>query len=93
MCHYQISPHVYLESFDKDAVLLVADRDMMVTVNHAAAQLFKQAQELFGNSMFSRSDCVTFLLDHYELTRLDAEQQMSSLLGFSLKQGVIITDL
>ncbi len=39
MSHYQISPHIYLEYFEEDAVLLVADQDFMVTVNHAGAQL------------------------------------------------------
>ena len=47
MCRYQLSPHVYLESFDEDAVLLIADQDYMITVNHAGAQLFKQAQAIF----------------------------------------------
>lgn len=90
MCFYQLSSHVYLESFDEDAVLLIADHDVMVTVNHAAAQLFMQAQESVGNSVFTRSDCVSFLLDHYELTKLAAEQKMRSLLGFGLKQCLVL---
>ena len=48
MHYYQISPHIYLEYFEEDAVLLVADQDFMVTVNHAGAQLFEQAQEVSG---------------------------------------------
>lgn len=87
---YQISPHIYLEHFDEDAVLLVADRDVIVTVNHAAAQLFTQAQTIAGRSVFSRSDCVHFLLDNYELSNLDAEKKMRSVLGFGLKQGLIL---
>ena len=86
---YQLSPHIYLESFDEDAVLLVADRDVMVTVNHAAAQLFSQAQMTVGGSEFSRTDCVHFLLDNYELSNPDAEKKMRSLLGFGLKQHLI----
>ncbi len=45
---YQLSPHVFIELFDEDAVMLVADRDVMVTVNQAAAQIFQQAREMVG---------------------------------------------
>ena len=89
MCCYRLSPHIYLETFDDDAVLLVADRDVMVTVNHAAAQLFSQARTTVGESEFSRSDCVHFLLDNYELSNLDAEKKMRSILGFGLKQHLV----
>lgn len=89
MCHYQLSPHVYLESFDEDAVLLIADHDYMITVNHAGAQLFEQAQEAVGDGLFSRSDCVNFLLKHYELTTIEAEGKMRSIIGFGLRQYVV----
>lgn len=87
---YQISPHVYMESFDEDAVLLVADKDVMVTVNRAAAELFEKAKASIENSFFSRSDCVKFLLDQYDLTNLEAEMQMRSILGFGLRQSLVI---
>lgn len=87
---YQLSPHVCLELFEEDAVLLVADQDVMVTVNHAAAQLFEQGQKVVGNKVFSRTDCVEFLLEHYELTHLDAEKAMRSLIGFSLRQCLVL---
>ena len=93
MCRYQLSPHVYIESFDEDAVLLVADRDVMITVNHAAAELFKQAKAMAGNSLFNRSDCVSFLLDNYELSNLDAEKKMRSILGFGLKRRLVLKSL
>jgi hypothetical protein len=90
---YQISPHIFLESFGEDAVLLVADRDVMVTVNHAAAQLFTLAQATAGRRVFSRSDCVYFLLDNYALSRLDAEKKMRSILGFGLKRHLVLKSL
>ena len=90
MCRYQLSPHVYLESFDEDAVLLIADQDYMITVNHAGAQLFRQAQEAVGDGLFSRSDCVNFLLEHYELTDHEAKKKMRSIIGFGLSQYVIV---
>ena len=87
---YQISPHVYLESFVEDAVLLIADQDFMITVNHAGAHLFKQVQEAIGNGPFSRADCVNFLLDNYELTTLEAEKKMRSIIGFGLMYDVVV---
>ena len=87
---YQISPHVYLESFDENAVMLVVDRDVMVTVNQAAAQIFTLAWEMVGERSFSRVDCINFLLKHYELTRQDAEVQMRALLRFALTHGLVL---
>ena len=87
---YQISPHIYIESFDEDAVMLVADRDVMVTVNHVAEELFEKARTTVDGRFFSRSDCVKFLLDHYDLTILDAEKQMRSILGFGLRQSLVV---
>lgn len=89
MCRYQFSPHVYLECFDEDAVLLIADHDYMITINRAGAELYEQAQEAIGNGAFNRSDCIAFLLQHYELTEDEAEQKMRSIIGFGLAQHII----
>ena len=86
---YRLSPHVYLESFEDIAVLLIADRDTMVTVKPAAAQLFTEARELIGNDLFSRSDCVAFLLAQFDLTPPEAEKQMRSILSFGLQQSLV----
>lgn len=87
---YHLSPHVFLELFAEDAILLIAERDLMVTVNLAAARLFEQARELIGDRPFSRSDCRDFLLEQYELDEVQAEHQTRSILGFSLRQKLIV---
>ena len=87
---YQLSPHVFIERFDEEAVMLVADRDVMVTVNYAAAQIFEQARETVDYGTFSRSDCVNHLLQFYDLTRNEAEAQTRSLLGFALKHRMVL---
>jgi hypothetical protein len=89
MCRYQLSPHVFLEVFDDDAVLLIADRDVMVSVNHAAAQLFECASSVVGRKTFSREDCVDFLLGNFSLGRAEAEAKARSVLGFSLRRGIV----
>lgn len=85
---YQLSPHVFVETFADDAVLLIADRDVMVRVNHAAAQLYEQARGALGDESFSRADCVALLLETFDLSRPDAERQVRSLLGFALRQAL-----
>ena len=87
---YQLSPNVYLEAFKKEAVLLVADRDVMITVNHAAAQLFECARESIGANEFGRSDCVRFLSENYDVSVCEAEAQMRSILAFGLRQHMVL---
>ena len=87
---YQLSPHVLIEFFDDDAVMLVADRDVIVTVNQMAAQIFQHARERVGNETFNRTACVDFLLENYQLSVQDAAAQMRALLGFGLRQGLIL---
>lgn|GEM_PF-2724305 len=90
MSCYQLSPHVAIEFFDEDAVMLVADRDVIVTVNQVAAQIFQHAQEIIGNETFNRSACVDFLLENYQLSGQEAEGQMRSMLSFGLRQGLVL---
>ena len=89
MDYYQLSPHVFIEFFDEDAVILVADRNVMVTVNHAAATLFEQALLQPEGRCFNRNDCLNFLLQNFELNRTDAKRQVKSILGFALRQGLV----
>ena len=87
---YQLSPHVLIEFFDEDAVILVADRDVIMTVNQMAVQIFQHARQVVGNETFNRTACVDFLLENYQLADHDAAGQMRSLLGFGLRQGLIL---
>lgn len=86
---YVLSPHVFLEMFKDDAVLLIGDRDVMVRVNHTAAQLYEQARRALGQDRFSRADCVDLLLATFAMSRPDAERQVRSMLAFALKQAMV----
>ncbi len=70
--------------------MLIANRDVMVTVNHAAAALFEQASLLPEGRFFNRSDCLNFLLQNFDLNRADAERQTRSILGFALRHGLVV---
>ena len=86
MRRYQLSTHVYLEIFPDDAVMFVADRHIMLNINHAAAQLY---EAFLRDNPFTRDDMLYFLLDNYDISRNDAERQLRSLLGFGLRHGVV----
>lgn len=70
--------------------MLIADRDLLVTVNHEAAQIFEQAREVFGREDFNRPACVDFLLENYQMSRREAERQTRSMLVFGLRQGLVL---
>ena len=69
--------------------MLVADQDLMVTVNHAAAQLFEQASLESSGQSFNRTDCLNFLLHTFQLNQVNAERQVRSILGFALRHGLV----
>lgn len=87
---YRISPHVYLETFDAHAVLLVADRDVVITVNLAAARLFTEGSAAVDGGPFSRSDFTDFLLAHFDMGRAAAVTQARALLAYGLRHGLLL---
>lgn len=86
---YKMSSHVFLEVFEEDAVLFVADRNEMLSINHAAAELFGMAQNAAGEKTFTRAEFFDFLLDNYQMSKLEAEQRMRAVLGFCLQRGIV----
>jgi hypothetical protein len=61
----------------------------MVTVNHAAAQLFETAASTFGDKTFSRDGCVDFLLTHYAMNLSEAKERSRQIITFCLRHGII----
>ena len=86
---FRLSPLVCLERFDADALLLVADRDRLLTVNAAAADLYTEAAQAFGNRQFSLEEGVGWLADHYDLSAQQCRVKARELLAFGLKQGLV----
>ena len=90
MKHYRLSPNVHVELFDEEAIFFVADRDVMVTVNQAAAELYEAAQHSLKHQPFTRSECRDFLLENYDLSAEEAEEEALSLLSFGLRNRVVV---
>ena len=91
MRRYRLSQDVHVEMFDDEAILFVAERNVMLTVNPAAAELFAAAHSVLADRPFTRSECTDFLLDSYEISPEQAERQTLSLLSFGLRNRIVIT--
>jgi hypothetical protein len=87
---YRFSPDVFVEHFDDDAILFLAHRDLMFTVNHAAGLLYETARSVVGGRPFSRRDCTDFLVENYELPIEEACRQANSLLSFGLRHRILV---
>ena len=70
--------------------MLVADRNIMVKINHAAARLYELASAAAQGRSFTRHDVQNFLLENYQLSCNEAATQLRSLLGFGLRNGVVV---
>ncbi|PLX72411.1 MAG: hypothetical protein C0614_13855, partial [Desulfuromonas sp.] len=90
MRHYRLSQDVYVEMFADEAILFVANLDVMLTVNAAAAELFEAARSVLADRPFTRGECTSFLLDTYDMTPDQAERQTLSLLSFGLRNHIVI---
>ena len=69
--------------------MLVADRNIMVKINHAAARLYELASAAARGNSFTRQDARNFLMENYQLSSDEAAMQLRSLLGFGLRNGVV----
>ena len=87
---YHFSPDVYVERFDDDVILFLADRDLMLTVNLAAGELYETARSVIGDRSFSHHDCMTFLIDTYVLTEEESRRQTRSILTFGLRHRILV---
>lgn len=86
---YRFAANIFLERFNDDAVFLVAEQNMMVTVNHAAAGLYEKAFKELGREPFTRHDCHAFLLKHFDLEAEAAVREMRLSLAFALRQALV----
>jgi hypothetical protein len=89
MTVFQLSPRVYLERFDTDSLLLVADRDRLLTINGAAADLFEEAIGDLGGASFTLEEGADWLAGHYEMSVRQCRLKARELLAFGLKHGLV----
>jgi len=86
---FRLSPRIYLERFDDGALLLVADRDRLLSVNVAAAELFDDVSRTFASKSFTLEQGRDWLASRYELCPEECLAKARGLLAFGLRQGLI----
>ena len=89
---FRLSPRAYLERFEAEALLLVADRNRLLTVNVAAAELLTEASRTFGVSPFTVQQGGDWLAGVYQLDARDCRAKVRELLAFALRQGLVCRD-
>lgn len=83
--YYRFAPNLFLERFDQEALLLVADCSRLLTINAAAADLFELAMAEFAARSVTVDDIANWLEQHYDLTREACHAWSRELLAFALK--------
>lgn len=89
---FRLSPKIYLERFDDGALLLVADRDRLLSVNLAAAELFDEVSRTFASKSFTLEQGCAWLASQYELRPGECLARARGLLAFGLRQGLVWRD-
>ena len=86
---YAFADGLCLERFDGEALLLVAERHRLLTINAAAADLFDLAVQCFGSRPFSLQQGCDWLAGEYALDAQACRVKVRELLTFGLRYGLL----
>ena len=86
---YVFADGLCLERFDGEALLLVAARHRLLTINAAAADLFDLAVQCFGSRPFSLQQGCDWLAGEYALDAQACRVKVRELLTFGLRYGLL----
>ena len=88
---YRLSPDLVIEYFGEEAIILLTEQDILITVNSASARLLEFIRETFAERDFSRDELVLFLRERYDITDSAACKEARRLLTFALREGMVFT--
>jgi len=80
---------VFIQRFDAQALILVADSDSLVTTSLATAELIELLQQAFEGAAFTLEDLTILLQEQYNLGRTAALAEARSLRSTWLKTGLL----
>ena len=86
---YRLSPDLVIEYFGEEAIILLTEQDILVTVNAAAAHLLELIRETFVERDFSLDELALFLRKRYDIMGTSACKEAQRLLSFALRQGMV----
>jgi hypothetical protein len=87
---YRFSPDLAIERFADEAILFVAARDELITINQAAADLFEAAVAAFAGRSFDCKAAIEWFAYTYDLTVDDVNSKLRPLLAFAVRHGIVV---
>jgi len=86
---YCIASDLALELFKDEAVVLLARKKSLITLDKPAAGLLTLIKETFSSKSFSLLNLRELLTQHYDLTANKAEKEIRKILASWLEYGII----
>jgi hypothetical protein len=86
---YHLATGLYLERFDDAALVLVCERNLLLTVDAAAAELFTEVSRSFGSCSFTLEQGIDWLAGGYDLDAQQCRIKARELLAFALRNGLV----
>jgi hypothetical protein len=87
---YRFSPDLAIERFADEAILFVAARDELITINLAAADLFEAAVAAFADCSFGLSEAMVWFATTYDLAAGEVDLKLRPLLVFAVRHGIVV---
>lgn len=86
---YRLVPDLAFEMFDNQAIIFLAGRDLLLTVNRAAAVILELVQNRFAEEHFTSTELAAQLEGQYHLSRAESLAEARKIIAFSIKHGII----
>ena len=87
---YRFSPDLAIERFADEAILFVAARDELITINQAAADLFEAAVAAFADRSFGLLEAMVWFASTYDLAAGEVDLKLRPLLVFAVRHGIVV---
>lgn len=85
---YSVVTDILVEDFDEKAIIFLASRDLLITVNRAAGRLLELILETFSARQFSLEELSHLLQEKYDMAAVDANKEAEGILSYSLRLGI-----
>lgn len=87
---YRFSLDLAIERFADEAILFVAARDELITINQAAADLFEAAVAAFAGRSFGLSEAMVWFASTYDMAAGEVDLKLRPLLVFAVRHGIVV---
>ncbi len=88
-CCYAITPHLALEYFGDEVLILLVHRNKLVTATRSLGAILELMQDRFGLRPFSRKEVAGLFAEHFGLTTSEAFKESRDLLHSWLDADIL----